>query len=496
MERSFAIFTLYCFYLLREKVILGKQIIFQRAALAFMLLLLATLTPAAANTTAARLSAINLRADQEKLDREDRIEVFNEVWNAINEKYYDASFNGVNWAAVRDRYRPLIEAVDGDDEFYNLMKKMVGELRDAHTRFHTPSERRERERLQSTSAGIHISEIEGQVVIVSVDPDSGAAQAGVEPGMSVRTIDGVLVAEQLAQARSAIADSSSERAIQLRLYHKVIDGEPGAPLMLGLTRADGTAFEVTIPRRTISSAPTVVWKRLASGFGYIKLSLWKSPIHKEFKNALLQLKNTRGIIIDLRGNPGGEVNEVLKIAGYFYNAKTPFGHFYMRSGKILRVFSGSRDDQIYSGTVAILINEGSGSGSEMFSGVMQESGRAVVIGRQSCGCLLGIAKFRKVEGGGELAISELGYVSPKGRKFEGAGVIPNGVVALTLADLQRQRDLALEEAEKTLKTLARSVSSSRSNSRSRKTISYMRHSGWPQPHDPPCMLCSPVSLAQ
>ena len=153
----------------------------------------------------------------------------------------------------------------------------------------------------------------------------------------------------------------------------------------------------------------------------------------------------------MRGNPGGEVDEVLKIASYFVVERTHFGRFFTRSGKLLDLYTGRDEDDMYNGALAILVNEGSGSGSEMFSGVLQENGRAIVIGRQSCGCLLGIAKYRKVKGGGELAISELGYLSPGGRKFEGAGVIPDEKITLTIADLQNDRDAALEQAENLLR---------------------------------------------
>jgi carboxyl-terminal processing protease len=110
--------------------------------------------------------------------------------------------------------------------------------------------------------------------------------------------------------------------------------------------------------------------------------------------------------------------------------------------------------------VTILVNEGSGSGSELFSAVMQESGRASVVGRQSCGCVLGISRFKKLKGGSELAVSELKYVSPQGRKIEGTGVTPNRVVALTLSDLQHHRDAALEAAEKALKESRPSITGS------------------------------------
>jgi len=154
----------------------------------------------------------------------------------------------------------------------------------------------------------------------------------------------------------------------------------------------------------------------------------------------------------LRDNPGGEVNEVLKIAGYFFAYHQPFGDFINRSGKHLELTTSNTRDPVYGGPVAILINESSGSGSEMFSAVLQETGRAVVVGRQSCGCLLGISEFKKVRGGGELAVSELGYMSPRGHRVEGVGVIPDDPVQVTMSDLLSKRDSTLLEAETALRS--------------------------------------------
>ena len=120
-----------------------------------------------------------------------------------------------------------------------------------------------------------------------------------------------------------------------------------------------------------------------SGFGYIKLTLWKSPVHKDFKRALENItSDSPGIIIDLRGNPGGEASEVIKIAKLLFQfaglvRPVRLAHQAKRS-----ISTRSGTSLIYKGPVVILVNEGSGSGSELFSGVMQESGRATVIGRQ------------------------------------------------------------------------------------------------------------------
>ena len=78
---------------------------------------------------------------------------------------------------------------------------------------------------------------------------------------------------------------------------------------------------------------------------------------------------------------------------------------------------------------------------------MQEQNRASVIGTQSCGCVLGILNHKRLKDGGDLAISEIGFVTAKGRTLEGNGVLPDKPVAVTLADLQSGRDAALREAE-------------------------------------------------
>jgi carboxyl-terminal processing protease len=395
-------------------------------------------------------TSVAAAAIEDLLSASDRLEIFEEVWETIDEKYHDPAFNGVNWKAVRDRYLPDAMAAKSETDFYTVMKKMVGELHDAHTRFHTPRERREREQATAVTTSVHIYEVEGRVVVIGVEPDSEAAKAGVETGMIVRSIDGKPVKERLAEAQARVGGSSSERAIRLRLFRQLTDGEPGTTVKLGLEKADGSAFEVEISRRVVADLPRVTSRQLQSGYGYIKLNLWKSPVQKEFKRALENFKDAPGLIIDLRGNPGGEAGVVVKIASYFFNNRVSFGQFISRSGKPINLFT-DRDDLIYQGPVVVLVNESSGSGSELFTGVMQENGRAVVMGRQSCGCVLGISRFKKMKGGGELAVSELKYVSPRGQKLEGTGVIPDKMVALTISDLQRHHDAAIVEAENLLR---------------------------------------------
>lgn len=109
--------------------------------------------------------------------------------------------------------------------------------------------------------------------------------------------------------------------------------------------------------------------------------------------------------------------------------------------------AGEKGGRLYTNPVVVLVNEGTGSTSELIANALQEQGRAYVIGTRSCGCVLGVLKHRELKGGGTVSVSELGFVTPKGRKLEGEGVTPDKSVTLTLRDLQAGRDAALEEAE-------------------------------------------------
>jgi carboxyl-terminal processing protease len=119
--------------------------------------------------------------------------------------------------------------------------------------------------------------------------------------------------------------------------------------------------------------------------------------------------------------------------------------------RLKRVAEGDAD--AYRGPVVILMNAQSASGSELFAGTLQAAGRAVVMGEPSCGCLLGFLGYARVPGGAELAYSEVGFVMSNGKRIEGEGVLPDYPVPVTLADLQVNRDRALEQAQALLRTL-------------------------------------------
>jgi carboxyl-terminal processing protease len=405
------------------------------------------------------------RAAPESLSEKDRSEVFEKVWRAVNDKYYDAAFNGVDWNAMRERYQPLISGVRTDQEFYALLNRMLGELRDAHTHFRTPSSIAASKTQTATSTGISLREVEGLLAVFRVEPASDATHAGVQSGMIVRRIDNQPVTERLAVARQEVNASSyaPEGLTRLRVYARLLAGPPDTSLKLGLQRADNSLFEVTLTRRIVTTtAAKPILKLLPSGNAYLKFDSFRDGIAKEVKAILEKFKDAPALIIDLRSNGGGEIPEMRKIAGYFFNERIFLGRGISRTGKPisllgglvkipLEAYVGEPGGQVYAKPVAILTSERTGSAAESFTAGLQENNRATVVGSQSCGCVNIFTDTIKVKGGGELQLSELGYASPKDHKLEGGGVTPDEVVALTLADLRAGRDAWIEAAEGLLK---------------------------------------------
>ena len=422
-----------------------------RAALSLVALALFTfagLVPARAQSAA-----------PSSLSPKERAEVFRQVWETIEEKYYDPSFNGVDWRAVRERYRPLVDAAANEEQFYDLLNRMAGELRDAHTRVRSPRQNRDRKSQQATTAGVLLSEVEGTLVVYDVWPDSDAARAGVRPGMVVRTVNGRPAAEALADARREVGPSSSERAVRVLSYVRLVAGEPDAILELGLTRADGTPLEVRLTRRTIPVAPRFEARVLPSGNVYIRFDHFRTPVANDLKEALAKFKDAPGLVLDLRANGGGDGREGLRVAGFFFDEKVPVARVITRTGKQADALSkefraGERGARLYANPVVVVVNEATGSASELVANVLQEQKRAYIVGARTCGCVLGVLKHRELKGGGELSVSELGFVNSSGRRLEGEGVTPDKTVSLTLRDFQAGRDAALEEADAYLLTLS------------------------------------------
>lgn len=390
-----------------------------------------------------------------------RKQSFDKVWNTVNERHYDPTFGGVDWAKMREIYAPKAAAAKTRADFHAVLRQMLGELKLSHFGIFPRDAETLAAQKASGSTGIELKMIEGIPVISRVDVGSAAAAAGLKPGFIVQMIDGVSSAEIIKPLEEMFASRKLGAGMQ-KIYRErtllaAINGKAGTTLKLGVLDEKDQARSFDIVRAAFEGemsqplgnfpAQQVVFesKRLANGIGYIRFNMWVIPQVQKIRKAIAEFADAKGIIIDLRGNPGGIGGMAPGLAGMLTQERTSLGSMNTRDSE--QKFIVYPQENPFLGKVVILEDYGSGSTSEVFASGMQDIGRAKIVGETSAGAVLP-SVFDTLPTGVIFQYVISDYRSPKNVLIEGRGVLPDVEVKQTREALLKGHDLPLEAAEK------------------------------------------------
>jgi C-terminal processing protease CtpA/Prc len=392
----------------------------------------------------------------------ENLRIFEEVWNTVNETFYDPEFGGLDWDAVHEEYEQLISAAENDEVFYQLLNQMLWELNVSHVGVGPvdiwPSV--EPVALGKGEIGIDVRLLDNQAVITRVEAGSSAEEAGLRPGFILQRIAALPVERILAEMDGRFSPPYNEAGridILTRKLLGMLYGDPaalpGACVSLAYLDEKDALHEACIERvkrprdgdmGELMPPAYLEFEsmRIESGIGYIRFNTFHQDLVPDMVEAVAELQDAPGIIVDLRGNPGGDPIAVEKMAAQFLQGEILFGSFRFRDGNIDRLVTG---ENRYSGPLVILIDALSFSGSEYFSSSMQMVGRAVIIGERSPGGLTAMNIIR-LSNGALLGYPIAQLVTPDGKVLEGYGVIPEISVRLERSQLLEGIDAQLNAA--------------------------------------------------
>jgi carboxyl-terminal processing protease len=385
------------------------------------------------------------------------VEVFSTVCCTVEERFFDPEHRGKDWLAIQARHKARIFGAEDKDTFYDRLNAMLFELEVSHLGV-IPS-RDVWQLVEPTvfapgSPGLDIRVIAGEAVITEVDPESPAAATPLRPGWIVRSVDGVAVEQIRAERLERLEPPFNKRASFTNEILGRLFGAAGSTLRLDVVDEDGGSQQIEFTRAA-RGTPTSYGPdlpefyeeldviTLPGGSTVIRFNTFMPGNGERFVLALARIKPDSGLIIDLRGNPGGHRLVAEALAGLFVSKPTLFARLDTRNGK--RDIIIEPTELTFTGRTVILVDVMSRSASEVFAAGMQSIGRARVFGERTTGSV-GPADSFPLPNGATL-ICPIGLTTtPDGRILEGIGVEPDWEVALDRAAVLEGRDTALMAA--------------------------------------------------
>jgi carboxyl-terminal processing protease len=311
--------------------------------------------------------------------------------------------------------RNYVEPVNASSLINGAINGMLETL-DPHSSFMNPEVFKEMQtetRGSFGGVGFEITIRDKVLTVVAPLEDTPASRAGIQPGDQILRIDG-----------------KSTKDLDLMEAVKMMRGPQGTQVTITIMRPgftepqDFTMTRATIPIRSVRS------KVLEEGYGYIKINQFIEKTHTDVKAALSQLESKdatlKGLILDLRNDPGGLLEQAVKVADEFLES----GLIVYTEGRVegqKMKFYAQKKAKEHDYPLIVLVNGGSASASEIVAGALQDHGRAVILGTQTFG-KGSVQTIIPLEDGSAIRLTTARYFTPSGRSIQAQGIVPDIVV--------------------------------------------------------------------
>ncbi|HEX6912951.1 MAG TPA: S41 family peptidase, partial [Longimicrobium sp.] len=338
---------------------------------------------------------------------------FDTAWSIIRRTYWDTTFNGVNWRATRDELLPRARAARTDAELRGVIQGMLDRLGASHLvviprdAAEALAAGRDDDGGEPGDAGLELRWVDDALLVTRVLSGGAAEAAGVRPGWTVEQA-GEMTEARIRQALARLPGTADPRrfaSLAAGAMESAFEGAAGdtvrARFRDGSDRTADVALVLRPPRgqmARLGNLPPILARveteRMEHGgarIGVIRFPIWLPSIAPDLDRAVDALRDVDGIVVDLRGNPGGLGGMAPGFAGHFVDRRDTLGTMLTRRDVMhlvinpRRVSPDARPVTPFAGPVAVLVDERTASTSEFFAGGMKALGRARVFGVPSSG---------------------------------------------------------------------------------------------------------------
>lgn len=338
-------------------------------------------------------------------------ELYHKAWALLKESFYDQKFNNQTWARWEHRYDGKLKTAE---DSHKAIETMLASLGDPYTRFlNEDAFGEEKSQIQAHlfGVGMQLGMKDHKVVVIAPIPDTPAEKAGVHPGDEIIEVD-----------TKPVKGQSLDQVV------KQIRGPKGSKV--GITILRGTKREmVELVRAEIPIKAVADCRVLNGNVGYIRLDSFIShKANDEMKDALRKVSGCKGLVLDLRNNPGGLLANAVEIANMFLD-----------HGVIVSTIDsdGYKTSQIATKAsfktdlpTVVLINGGSASASEILSGALRDNGRAKLVGVKSFGKGL-VQAINPLGDGTGINVTIARYLTPNDTDIHKTGIVPDHEVKIS-----------------------------------------------------------------